>query len=306
MENNASLSAAVNEHGYDLSLTRDCIGQIVYGHKVVQKGWGIADEALVAYLKIDGNSVKTLYFDLQEAGCDIAKQTLANRQSKLRKQGLLPESGTNAGRPAKAITEPVIDVDPEVVEVINDSLEELYKAELQKTKDLRAELTHESARANTLQGQVARLEGLITDPQGKELPVPLAYLDGLNLLLPTEIDRLMFSSASDDVKTQIIALANDMKDQPLGISDLEELRQQVREWTFEGRSDDPWAKCQRLESQRTQLLDRLEKAEAEIERLKRRSFPAAKEAKGKVSSGSLKVPNGRPYPSTEELINSAK
>ena len=109
---------------FNLATTDGCIEQIVYGFNVVNAGYGIADSALLAYLKIEGNTASTLIVDLKQAGCPIADSTVRNRCSQLVKKGLLPKT-SNAGRPAKAkveesteaiteavITEAVIDVEP--------------------------------------------------------------------------------------------------------------------------------------------------------------------------------------------------
>jgi hypothetical protein len=102
---------------YDLRTTDGCINTLVECFNGIQKMQRMSDEAMAAYLNIEGNTVQTLRLDLQEAGVKVAKQTLANRQSKLRKNGLLPEASGNAGRPVKTedsveevevITEPVI------------------------------------------------------------------------------------------------------------------------------------------------------------------------------------------------------
>lgn len=73
-----------------LSTPKDCINQIVEGYATIQMGYGLADEAMVAYLQMDGCTIQTLYDDLQKAGCDLAKKTLQNRQSILRGEGKLP------------------------------------------------------------------------------------------------------------------------------------------------------------------------------------------------------------------------
>lgn len=73
-----------------LTTPEDCVKQILHGYETVQRGYGIADEAICAYLQMDGCSVQTLHRDLQEAGCEITIKTLYNRQSMLRGEGLLP------------------------------------------------------------------------------------------------------------------------------------------------------------------------------------------------------------------------
>lgn len=95
----------------------DCIKQIVEGYNIVQKGYGLADDAIVAYLQMEGCNVSTLHSDLQVAGCEISKKTLQNRQSMLRGQGKLAEpderyrrdgngGGSRAGNGAQVETFP--------------------------------------------------------------------------------------------------------------------------------------------------------------------------------------------------------
>lgn len=84
---------------FDLTTTAGCIDQLVFAEQVTHMGYGIGDDAFVAYLKIEGNTVSTLFGDLKDRGCQIAKGTLSNRQSKLRKQGLLPAVEGKGGRP---------------------------------------------------------------------------------------------------------------------------------------------------------------------------------------------------------------
>jgi hypothetical protein len=73
-----------------LQTPQDCVTQIIEGYNTVQRGYGIADEAICAYLQMDGCSVATLHQDLRDAGCEITRKTLYNRQSLLRGKGLLP------------------------------------------------------------------------------------------------------------------------------------------------------------------------------------------------------------------------
>ena len=67
-----------------LTTPQDCINQIIEGYAAVKRGYGLADEAMIAYLQMEGCSIQTLFDDLRKAGCEISKKTLQNRQSILR------------------------------------------------------------------------------------------------------------------------------------------------------------------------------------------------------------------------------
>lgn len=82
---------------FDLATADGCVGQIISAFNQVQRGYGLADEAMIAYLKIPGKSAVTLWEDLQAAGCPIALKTIRNRQSGFRGAGLL-EAGRGGGR----------------------------------------------------------------------------------------------------------------------------------------------------------------------------------------------------------------
>ena len=83
-----------------LATPNDCINQIVEGYNIIQKGYGIANDAIAAYLQMDGCTIATLHQDLREAGCEISKKTLYNRQSQLRGQGKLPPADDRYRRDA--------------------------------------------------------------------------------------------------------------------------------------------------------------------------------------------------------------
>lgn len=149
---------------FNLATSDGCIEQIVYGFNVAAAGYGIADNALVAYLQIEGNTPKTLILDLKFAGCPIADSTVRNRCSQLVKKGLLPKT-SNAGRPAKAkveesaeaITEAVIQVEPEQVGRVAElehQLEEL-REDLKNVEEAAEQIADENV---ALHAEIERLK----------------------------------------------------------------------------------------------------------------------------------------------------
>lgn len=83
------MTLATTDRSFDLSTADGCIQQIVSGYVKVQQGYGIADEAISAYLNLPGKTARTLWEDLQAAGCEMSLKTIQNRQSKLRQAGEL-------------------------------------------------------------------------------------------------------------------------------------------------------------------------------------------------------------------------
>lgn len=76
----------------DLTTPDGCIAQIVSGWNKVQQGYGLADDAIAAYLNLPGMTARSLFEDLQAAGCGMSLKTIRNRQTRLRLKGSVPEA----------------------------------------------------------------------------------------------------------------------------------------------------------------------------------------------------------------------
>ena len=190
---------------------KDCINQIIEGYATVQRGYGLADEAMIAYLQMDGCTIQTLYDDLQKAGCDIAKKTLQNRQSILRGEGKLPPANARYRRDGNGAI-------PESGMGKGASLTDIYDTINKWT---------EQVWGDTFDGHpldVGLSPASITVNRTVEITKP----NTLSALVPTLVAFNAWVTASDEVHNAVILIANSAVDDGVVTqSQMEMVRQMI-------------------------------------------------------------------------------
>ena len=167
---------------YDLTTSAGCVAQLIRAYEMGREVQRLSDEALAAYLNIDGNSIDTLLDEFDAAGLDIErsklKKTFQNRQSILRGKGLVARPAGRGRRtdlevPAR---EPqVIDVtpEPEPDDVLSDedkAAAAAIAAKFEKLNDRAVVLLPELAERNReLEAENAALKAQLGDQVPQEV-----------------------------------------------------------------------------------------------------------------------------------------
>lgn len=174
---------------YESLSTDQRADKLVHG---IGKALTIAAEMLVEYLQIEGKTVRTLHEELLAAGYDISLKRLQNRQSELRKDGLLPQAddryrrdgnGGHSRRRESPAADQMIDVTPNP-----SKAEQLLEAA--KVRD----------RSSSIEQQV-RLEQEIADLQAKNAELKLELEARIGMAAATKAAAR--SSASLDAVKEI-------------------------------------------------------------------------------------------------------
>jgi hypothetical protein len=129
------------QKSFDLTTADGCIQQIASAMQTIKRGQSLSDEAMIAYLQMDGKTVKTLWADLQDANCCLALKTLQNRQSDLRRLGLLSAADAahrrdgNGGHSRTGIDAQIPEPDWQNTDSVSAYVKARLEAKLQKVRD---------------------------------------------------------------------------------------------------------------------------------------------------------------------------